>query len=67
MIDEMTKQQQRRLAEFKEALAYGKFKKTKAYELIAEKKIKAYKMGHKTMIDLNTVDEYHASLPEFER
>jgi hypothetical protein len=36
-----------------------------AYELIAQKKIRAYKMGHKTMIDLNSIDAFHASLPEF--
>ena len=37
--------------------------RTKAYELIAHERIKAYKMGGKTMIDLDSVDEYHASLP----
>jgi excisionase family DNA binding protein len=42
---------------------YGKFGKTKAYELIAHERIRAYKMGGKTMIDLDSVDEYHASLP----
>ena len=54
---------QRRLVEFKEGCRYGKFGKTKAYELIAEERIRAYKMGGKTMIDLDSVDEYHASLP----
>jgi excisionase family DNA binding protein len=42
---------------------YGK---TKAYELIAQERIRAYKMGGKTMIDLDSVDEYHASLPRVE-
>jgi len=56
----------RRLAEFKEGCRYGKFGKTKAYELIARESIRAYKMGGKTMIDLDSVDEYHASLPKVE-
>ena len=56
----------RRLAEFKDGCRYGKFGKTKAYELIAHARIRAYKMGGKTMIDLDSVDEYHASLPRVE-
>ena len=56
----------RRLVEFKEGCRYGKFGKTKAYELIAHGRIKAYKMGGKTMIDLDSVDEYHTSLPRLE-
>ena len=56
----------RRLAEFKDGCRYGKFGKTKAYELIAHDMITAYKMGGKTMIDLDSVDEYHASLPTVE-
>ena len=57
---------QRRLVEFKDGCRYGKFGKTKAYELIANERIRAYKMGGKTMIDLDSVDEYHASLPRLE-
>jgi excisionase family DNA binding protein len=56
----------RRLVEFKDGCRYGKFGKTKAYELIAHERIRAYKMGGKTMIDLDSVDEYHASLPRLE-
>lgn len=56
----------RRLVEFKDGCRYGKFGKTKAYELIAHERIRAYKMGGKTMIDLESVDEYHASLPRVE-
>jgi hypothetical protein len=41
-----------------------RFGRTKAYELIEAGKIDAYKMGHQTMIDLNSVDRYHASLPK---
>lgn len=57
---------QRRLVELKDGCRYGKFGKTKAYELIAQHRIRAYKMGGKTMIDLNSVDEFHASLPKVE-
>jgi excisionase family DNA binding protein len=56
----------RRLVEFKDGCRYGKFGRTKAYELIAHERIRAYKMGGKTMIDLDSVDEYHASLPRLE-
>lgn len=57
---------QRRLVELKDGCRYGKFGKTKAYELIAQQRIKAYKLGGKTMIDLDSVDEFHASLPRIE-
>ena len=57
---------QRRLVEFKQGCRYGQFGKTKAYELIAQQRITAYKMGGKTMIDLDSVDEFHASLPRVE-
>jgi excisionase family DNA binding protein len=56
----------RRLVEFKDGCSYGKFGKTKAYELIARQRIRAYKMGGKTLIDLDSIDEYHASLPRVE-
>ena len=56
----------RRLVAFKDGCRYGKFGKTKAYELIAQERIRAYKMGGKTLIDLDSIDEYHASLPRLE-
>jgi excisionase family DNA binding protein len=56
----------RRLVAFKDGCRYGTFGKTKAYELIAHERIRAYKMGGKTLIDLDSVDEYHASLPRVE-
>jgi excisionase family DNA binding protein len=65
MVD-IDNNRQRRLVEFKDGCRYGKFGKTKAYELIAQERIRAYKMGGKTMIDLDSVDEYHASLPRVE-
>jgi excisionase family DNA binding protein len=65
MVD-IDNNRQRRLVEFKDGCRYGRFGKTKAYELIAQERIRAYKMGGKTMIDLDSVDEYHASLPRLE-
>jgi len=41
---------------------YGKFGKTKAYELIAQND-QSLQDGSKTLIDLDSIDEYHASLP----
>ena len=52
-----------RLAEFKTACVYGKFGATKLYELIKTGKVEAYKDGAKTLVDLNTVDRHHRSLP----
>jgi excisionase family DNA binding protein len=65
MVD-INNNRRRRLVEFKDGCRYGRFGKTKAYELIAKDRIRAYKMGGKTMIDLDSVDEYHASLPRLE-
>ena len=50
----------------KAALEKGGFKRTKAYELIKEGKIEAYKMGHQTMVDADSIERYHASLPRIE-
>ena len=63
MADNNNENKQRRLVEFKDGCRYGKFGKTKAYELIAQERIRAYKMGGKTLIDLDSIDEYHGSLP----
>lgn len=49
----------RRLATVKEACQYGKFSKTKAYALINDAKIRAYKLEGRTLIDLASVDAYH--------
>ncbi|MBS0530889.1 MAG: hypothetical protein JSS22_16075 [Proteobacteria bacterium] len=35
-------------------------------KLIAHERIRAYKMGGKTLIDLDSIDEYHDSLPRVE-
>ena len=42
---------------------YGKFGVTKAYELIEAGLIDAYKDGRKTLLDLDSIDRYHRSLP----
>ena len=53
----------RRLVEFKDGCRYGKFGKTKAYELIARERIRAYKMGGKTLIDLDRIRTARSPLP----
>ncbi len=58
--------EKRNLITMKAALAKGGFKRTKAYELINDGKIIAYKMGHQTMVDADSIDAYHASLPRIE-
>jgi hypothetical protein len=52
-----------RLVPVKEALRYGKFGLTKLYHLISDGKVDAYKDGHTTLIDLNSIDAYQRSLP----
>jgi len=53
----------RRLVPFKQALRYGHWGKNKAYQLIHAGKIKAYKDGRQTLVDLDTIDAYKNSLP----
>ncbi len=53
----------RRLVKVKEALVYGQFGRTKFYELVAAGKIEAFKDGGTTLVDLDSIDEYQASLP----
>ena len=52
-----------RLVLIKEACRYGRFGKDKCYQLIAAHKINAYKDGHITLVDLNSIDAYHRTLP----
>ena len=54
--------QKRNLIPLKKALAKGGFGKTKAYELIDQEKIIAYRMGGRTMVDADSIDEYHLTL-----
>jgi hypothetical protein len=55
-----------RLATVREACAYGRFSHTKCYDYINAGKIIAYKRGHSTMIDLDSIDAFHASLQRIE-
>jgi excisionase family DNA binding protein len=52
-----------RLVPMKEACKYGKFGIDKCYELIAQEKIVAYKDGGRVLVDLNSIDAYHRTLP----
>ena len=54
--------QKRNLIPLKTALTKGGFGRTKAYELIDQEKIIAYKMGGKTMVDADSIDDYHLTL-----
>jgi hypothetical protein len=51
-----------RLATVREACDYGRFGHTKCYDYINEGKIVAYKRGRRTMIDLDSIDAFNASL-----
>jgi hypothetical protein len=64
MMDE--RRQKRNLIPLKKALAKGGFGRTKAYRLINEGKIIAYKMEGQTMVDADSIDAYHMSLPRIE-
>jgi hypothetical protein len=50
------------LATVREACVYGRFGHTKCYDYINEGKIIAYKRGRRTMIDLDSIDAFNASL-----
>jgi excisionase family DNA binding protein len=50
------------LIPLKAALEKGHFKRTN-YKLINEGKIIAYKDGHTTLVDADSLDAYQASLP----
>ncbi len=52
----------RRLTSVKEACLYGRFGLTKCYAYINEGKIIAYKRGGSTLVDLDSIDAFHASL-----
>lgn len=61
-----TREPTRRLAPVREACRYGNFGHTKCYEFINEGAIIAVKRGRQTLIDLDSIDAYHASLPRIE-
>jgi excisionase family DNA binding protein len=54
----------RRLVEVKEACRYAHVSRSGLYRLLRKQRVRAYKDGARTMIDLNTVDAYLNSLPE---
>jgi hypothetical protein len=64
MMDE--RRQKRDLIPLKKALERGGFGRKKAYRLINEGKIIAYKMEGQTMVDADSIDAYHMSLPRIE-
>jgi hypothetical protein len=47
-----------RLVPVKAALRYGKFGLTKLYHLISDGQVVAYKDGHRTLVDLDSIDLY---------
>jgi hypothetical protein len=51
-----------RLASVKEACRYGRFSHTKCYDYINDGNIIAYKRNRQTLIDLDSIDRWHASL-----
>jgi hypothetical protein len=55
----------RRLATVKEACAHGKIGETELYDYLHDGTIKAYKRRTSTLVDLNTIDTFYASLPPF--
>jgi hypothetical protein len=56
----------RRLITFTEGLRHLRVGRTKAYELINTGKIIAYKLGHRTMIDADSIDAFQVALPRIE-
>ena len=62
----MSDVKRRNLISLKTAGERGLFKRTKCYELINAGKIIAYKRGHTTLIDADSLDAYLASLPQYE-
>ncbi len=53
-----------RLASVREACTYGKFSHTKLYALIHAGRVKAKKFDNRTLIDLDSIDEMFANLPD---
>ena len=58
--------QKRNLIPLKKALERGGFGRSKAYKLIKNGKIIAYKMEGQTMVDADSIDAYHLTLPRIE-
>ena len=55
-----------RLATVRDACEYGRFGHTKCYDYINQGKIIAYKRGRRTVICLDSIDRFNASLARIE-
>jgi hypothetical protein len=55
----------RRLARVKEACIYGKIGETELYDYLNDGTIKAYKRRSTTLVDLDTIDAFYASLSPY--
>jgi excisionase family DNA binding protein len=55
----------RRLATVREACQYGVISRTKLYEKLGAKVIKAYKLDGRTLVDLNSIDDMLEALQEW--
>lgn len=64
MADDIKKKSPR-LASIPEAVIYGQMSRTKLYSKLNSGQIKARKRDGETMIDLDSIDAYHASLPDW--
>lgn len=52
-----------RFVQLDEAIKYAKVGRSHLYKLIQHGKIDARKDGRRTLVDLNSIDAYHRSLP----
>jgi len=56
-----------RLVSVKEACTYGRWSKHKLYQLINAGKIVAVRDVARTLVDLDSIDEYKRTLPRVQR
>ena len=64
MISPKKEPRQPRWATRQEAMAYSRTGATRFNELMQQKLIVAKKNGGKVVVDLNSIDDYFASLPD---
>jgi len=62
--DNQHRERQRRWATRQEAMAYAKLGSTMMNELMHSRRIFAKKLGNKVVVDLNSIDDYYAALPD---
>jgi hypothetical protein len=58
------RERQRRWATRQEAMTYAKCGSTTMNEWLHSRRIYAKKQGSKVIVDLNSIDDYYASLPD---